>query len=250
MNKITVLLCLLLLVFSACKKDLYTFDDNASNEINVVETDFEYLTAKIKIDFQDGRKDLKASADLRIKKDSIIWFSVTPGLGIEASRGILTKDSLVIINKIDKVYSVLDFEELSERFKFEIDFHLVQSAILGNLIFPYENTRVSRLPDYFNYKQTKGKFLFDNFIGTSSNKIEKLLVKDLETQNTLQVIYKNFQEIDGQILPYQVFSSFNYFKASSATNKKTIVNIVYNKASIEKKPLRFPFRIPQKYEKK
>ncbi len=250
MNKITALLCLIVLLFSACKKNLYNYsNDLQSEELEVEEVDFEYLTAKVKIVYQDGKNDLKGTTDIRIKKDSIIWFSASK-VGIEGVRGIVTTDSLVILDKIKKTYSVYNFDELSELFQFNINYQLIQSAITGNLTFPYEKSNIQKLPEYFNYQQKEGKFLFDSYIGRKSMKVEKLVVKDMESQNTLQVVYENFQEIDEQILPFKVFSSFNYFNKTSGLNNKTIVNIVYNKASVVKKPLRFSFRIPQKYEKK
>ncbi|MEL6561427.1 MAG: DUF4292 domain-containing protein [Bacteroidota bacterium] len=249
MNKNTIYLCLMILVLSACKKNIYDFSQQEADELEIKEVEFEYLSAKMKVEYQDDKNDFKTSASLLMKKDSVIWFSMTKG-PLEVSRGMFTKDSLVILDKVNKQYSVYNFEELSKEVDFELDFGLIQSAVLGNLIFPYDKENISRQGDYYDYKKRKGRFVIDNYIGTNSMKIEKLIVQDMETQHTLQVDYKNFQLVEEQLLPYEVFSTFNYFSKNTSTNKKTIVNITFNKVTIEKKPLRFSFRIPQRYERK
>ena len=248
MNKSAIYLCLSIFLFSACKKNIYTFDQ-AVADLEVNETEFEYLSAKVKIDFQDDIRDFKTSSSLMMKKDSIIWFNAVKG-PYEVSRGIFTQDSVVILDKLKKTYSIYNYKELSEKIDFELNFKLIQAAIIGNLIFPYEQENVESTEQFFNYKKREGRFVFDNYIGRKSMKIEKMVVQDMETQHTLQVDYKNFQLIEDQLLPYEVFATFNYFSKNTSSNKKTIVNITFNKASIEKKPLRFPFRIPQKYERK
>ena len=248
MNKNAIYLFLSILLFSACKKDIYTFDE-AGKKLDVNETDFEYLSAKIKIDYQDDLKDFKTSSNLMMKKDSIIWFNAVKG-PLEVSRGIFTMDSVVILDKVKKTYASYSYEELSKKVDFELNFKLIQAAVIGNLIFPVEDENVSRSENFFNYKRREGRFMFDNYIGRKSMKIEKVVVQDMETQHTLQVDYKNFQMVNEQLLPYEVFSTFNYFSKNTSTNRKTIVNITFNKVSIENKPLRFPFRIPQKYERK
>lgn len=248
MNKSAIYLCLSIFLFSACKKNIYTFDQTLEN-LEVNETDFEYLSAKVKIEYQDDIRDLRTSSNLLMKKDSIIWFTAIKG-PVEVSRGIFTQDSVVILDKIKKTYSIYNYEELSQKIDFELDFSLIQSAVIGNLIFPYEKENVQTTEEYFNYKKREGRFVFDNYIGRESMKIEKVVVQDMETQHTLQVDYKNFQLVEEQVLPYEVFSTFNYFSKNTSTNKKTIVNITFNKVSIEKKPLRFSFRIPKKYERK
>ena len=239
----------MILVFSACKKNIYDFSQQEADELEIKEVEFEYLSAKMKVEYQDDKNDFKTSASLLMKKDSVIWFSMTKG-PLEVSRGMFTIDSLVILDKVNKQYSVYNFEELSKEVDFELDFGLIQSAVLGNLIFPYDKENISETDLYYDYKKRDGRFVIDNFIGKNSMKIEKLVVQDMQTQHALQVDYKNFQQVEEQLLPYEVFSTFYYFSKNTSTNKKTIVNITFNKVTIEKKPLKFSFRIPQKYERR
>src|ERR1700746_3695342 len=60
----------------------------------VKEIDFKYFSSKAKSNFKDEKENVNASVHIRMKKDSVIWMSITPGLGIEALRVLIRPDSV------------------------------------------------------------------------------------------------------------------------------------------------------------
>ncbi|HAR20844.1 MAG TPA: DUF4292 domain-containing protein, partial [Cytophagales bacterium] len=50
----------------------------------------------------DGTNQFSSPLTIRIRKDSVIWISVNPALGIEVVRALITKDSIFVIDKIHK----------------------------------------------------------------------------------------------------------------------------------------------------
>ena len=66
--------------------------------------DYEYLSAKTKITVINTDGKTEFSASVRIKKDSAIWISISPALGIEIVRVLITKDSIKIIDRFNKKY--------------------------------------------------------------------------------------------------------------------------------------------------
>lgn len=62
------------------------------------------FSAKLKIDYQGRDASDHATAYIRIKKDSLIWISLTGALGIEGFRLLINKDSVRMMNKLDKNY--------------------------------------------------------------------------------------------------------------------------------------------------
>ena len=70
-----------------------------------------------------------------MKKDSIIWISVNGALGIEGMRVLIDKDSVRILNKLDKEYQVRSLEYLQEVAAFPLDLRTVQELIIGILFF-------------------------------------------------------------------------------------------------------------------
>jgi len=127
------------LVFISCSKKLTSTDSLVKEEnLQIKQLDFEYFSAKSKIKYHDLDNNFKATANIRIKKDSVIWLSLTATLGIEALRVMITQDSIAIIDRVKKEYMRYDFEELNKKLNFEFDFQTIQAMILGNLPQPLQ----------------------------------------------------------------------------------------------------------------
>lgn len=247
MNKLWALLAVSLIFFTGCNKRLTNIFYRDDHRLVVNDVNFDYLSAKAKVDFESTKNSLSGTANLRLKKDSIIWISLSPGLGLEAARVLISRDSIFFISKIDKEYSQMSFVDLSEKFEFDIDFDLIQSVILGNLIYPYDREKVVKNAEMYAYNQQHGKFFFENFIGSKTMKLEKVQVRDTISKNTISVNYSDFQLVEEEIFPFKILVNLRYQEKSKGTTR---VELEYKQTNIEKKPLKFPFNVPQKYEHK
>jgi hypothetical protein len=244
MNRNSLIILVLMMVLSGCgKKISQLFYRDPS--LLVREIKFDYFSGKLKVDF-DGDKKVSGTANLRVRKDSVIWMSLSPGLGVEVARVLITQDSIFVIDKFNKKYINMDFVSLSKKFEFDIDYHLVESVILGNLIHPYKREKYKKAEGGSVYEQVEGKFLFQNTIGNNSKKLEKLTVTDTTSRSSINVNYSDFQQVEDQVLPFLITAVLKKGYASAIGTK---VEIVYSKAVIEKKTLKFPFSIPDKYER-
>src|SRR5678810_606150 len=98
--------------------------------------EFETFSAKINTDYEgsDGKK-YDVNVFIRMKKDSLIWISVNGALGIEGMRVLIDKDSVRILNKLDKEYQVRSLEYLTEVAALPLDLRTVQELIIGNPVF-------------------------------------------------------------------------------------------------------------------
>lgn len=73
-----------------------------------------------------------------MRKDSIIWASVSPALGIEVIRFVATKDTLKFIDRIHNKYFIGDYDTLGKMLNTEIDLEILQSLLVGNSVEFYE----------------------------------------------------------------------------------------------------------------
>jgi hypothetical protein len=250
MNKhlIACLLGILLVISSCGRKNIPTGPDVDPNSLNIQQVDFEYLSTKSKIKYQDSNQNLSASATIRFRKDSLIWISVSPALGIEAARCLITQDSITIINKLNKEYYVENFESLSQKFNIEINFDLIQAMLLGNL--PKNKLplhKVVKQNDHFLIKQVDGRLLIDNYVSRKNMKVEKVTMEEYPTDNSLLLEYGNFKSVEQFLIPFKNLISLSYGPDAS---DKTVIEIEHSKAEVGNKDLSFPFSIPQKYERK
>ncbi|GAB3246714.1 hypothetical protein GCM10027347_01770 [Larkinella harenae] len=217
----------------------------------VDQVDFEYLTAKSKVSFKSKDQDINnANVNLRIDKDSLIWLSVS-GVGVEVARALITKDSVVIMDRIHREYSVFDYPTLSQRFNFDLNFGLLQSLLVGNLPLPQEPAqRVKNEKDYLLLRQHEGKVLVDNYIGEQNRKLKKLLVVEQPTKNSLTLDYEDFTVLNNFLFPYTSLVTVDYKSKNDGQPYQTVLRIRHNKVELTDKNPGFPFSVPPKYQRR
>lgn len=250
MNKYLGLSLCILLVLGACKREsVPTVSRKELKELAIKEVDFNYLTTRSKFNFNDGERSIGATANIRIKKDSIIWFSVTPGFGIEAARGMVTQDSLFLINKLEKSYYAYSFPELSQKLNVNLSYDVFQAALLGDMLRPVSRRdRVDRQENQILVMQDEPQFNILNFISKESLKLDKVILQDKGSTNALTLNYNDFKQLGTNVLPYSSTISAKYQDKQDL--KTTTVAFKHNKAEFSDTALRFPFDIPDKYDLK
>ncbi|MBC7570183.1 MAG: DUF4292 domain-containing protein [Spirosoma sp.] len=217
---------------------------------NVAEIDFDYLTAKSKVSFKGPEQSIdNASVNIRVRKDSLIWVSISK-LGIEAVRGLISRDSIIILDKIHREYSVYDYPALSNQFNFAMNFDLLQALIVGNLPLPKRPAqKVKNERDYLLLRQSEGKVLVENYIG-EDRKLKKLMVTEQPTKNTLRLDYEDFSLLNDFLFPYTSLVTLNYQSKTDGQFYQTLLRIKHNKVELVDKNPGFPFTIPASYERR
>lgn len=243
------LLLIVPLVFQACsKKVVPTIDGELSKTLSIQEIDFEYFHGKARLNYNDGKKEREVKANIRVRKDSVIWMTFSV-IGVQGGKALINHDSITIVSTVDKEYFVFDYGELSKRFNFEINYHVVQSAFLGNLIQERSaDDKVQRLANNDLLEQRNGSVLIKNFINASISKIEKVELTEEDTKNSITLNYTNFQAVEDRIFPYNGVINLYYKTPGGILNN--VITFEYNKAEVGDKELRFPFNIPRKYDRR
>ncbi|MFZ1807680.1 MAG: DUF4292 domain-containing protein [Cyclobacteriaceae bacterium] len=244
-----ILLLVLPLLFQACSKRITPLTTGELSEtLAIQEIDFEYFHGKARLNYNDGKKEREVKATIRVRKDSVIWMTFSV-IGLQGGKALINHDSLTIVSTVDKEYYVFDYEELSKRFNFKVDYRVIQAAFLGNLIQPRsDRDKVVREATYDLLTQRNGSVLVKNYINASLSKIEKVELTEEDTKNALTLNYTNFQTVEDRIFPYT--GVINLFYKTPAGVLNNIITFEYNKAEVGDRELRFPFNIPRKYAKR
>ena len=95
--------------------------------LNIEEIDFEYMHGKARMVLRDANKEREVKANIRIRKDSVIWMTFSV-IGVQGGKALINKDSITIVNNVDNEYFQFDYAELSKRYNFEINYDVIQSA--------------------------------------------------------------------------------------------------------------------------
>lgn len=220
---------------------------------------FETLSSKAAIELDQGGKKTSFKANIRLRRDSAIWVSITPLLGIEMARVLITRDTVKVINRLEKNYFVGDYSYINKRFNVDLEFELLQSLLLGNAIAFESDEKLKFAIDkekYYlgNLKKRKANKAEDKpqriekekeevvslWVNQSNFKIENFLYSDLTADRFILGEYDNHFEVKDQLFPENLKFEFQ-------TLKPAIVKIEYSKVSLNN-PLKFSFNISSKYE--
>jgi len=232
----------------------YLFSQLKKNELK-----FDWISAKLSADLLIDKKSSSLNAHLRIKKDSLIWASFSPALGIEIARVLITTDSVKLLNRLNKTYFIGDFKLINQLLNTNLDFDILQSIIIGNDFSYYENDVFKanvfnklyhlstfgrkKLKKHVKNEQEELRVLVqDIWLDPENYKIKKIMIKLIQKENRkLEVFYSDFQKINEQLFPFQS-------NIVITSEKMMNISIKYSKIVFDV-PQGFPFKIPKKYTK-
>lgn len=102
-------------------------------QMEAADFDFEYLQAKAKVKFDDGKMNQSFTALIRIEHDKTIWMSLTGPFGIEGARILMSADRIQVIDRLNNKYYDEPFDFINNYLPFRTDFNFMQNLIVGNV---------------------------------------------------------------------------------------------------------------------
>ncbi|MGE0560193.1 MAG: DUF4292 domain-containing protein [Flavobacteriales bacterium] len=272
-NSLFTVVCALLLIYSCkapkevvkVKLEHYSTKE-LLEKLEIKEFQFESLSTKADITYTDD-KETSFKANLRIRKDSAIWLSITPALGIEMARVLITTDSVLFMDRLHNKYFVGDFAFINKMFDVDLDYNMLEALLVGNSIEFEKNekirTSIDRKKDYY-YIGTekkrkvkkdikKEKEVIKNqsqilWVYPETFKIAELLLFDPDKDQSLTGVFSNHKLVSGKeetVENEQLFPFNLNFVVESKKNLK--IDVEYGKVTLNKE-LNLSFKIPEKYE--
>ena len=222
------------------------------------EFQFETISAKAAVSVIDSIGKKKSfKTHVRIRKDSIIWMSIT-SFSIEAARVAITKDSVKFINRLNKEYFIGDFSYINRIFGTDLDYQMLEALLIGNSLDFDEDERVNSRVDrkkglYYlstvkkrkvkkELKKEKEKIKGEGLVlwlDPITFKVKELLLTSPRNNRSLLGVYSDYTEVEEQLIPFELRFLLK------ATTSNTL-DIKYSKFS-SGKSLSYPFKISSKY---
>ncbi len=249
MNKFFSGLLLLLALLSACRtlkispKKIKTQKVSFLNKkIEENRIDCKTFGGKAKVQLVSPDQSSKSfNATLRIKKDSLIWISIAPALGIEVSRLSITPDSLMVLDRLKKKYLRSSFKALSQKFSIPMDFYTLQELILGNAVEVREKVAVSSVDSNFHLivmenelQQLKVWLEPEKFL------LHQVKMKDKVNHQKMILTLSGYKAVNDKWFAYDRGLRLQQNQEFSA--KISFTNAKFDVAQ------KYPFTIPSKYE--
>lgn len=247
-------LCVLglsLLVLVGCQKKV-TPGASASvapetiNKVNVVNTDYTYLSAKGKVQSENSK--LSANLTLRMKKNEVIWASLQ-AFGFEAARLKVTPDSVYVVNRLKDEYLIGSYELLRQRYNIDVDFNTLQEILIGNFV-PGDpsKSKVEQEGPVQHLRSLRGSLQLDQYVDTSKFKMKRAEVRNLQNKDYMSVDYQDFEDVNGKPFAMALLLSIQLPEGNTA--KTNLVAVKHRQVSTAETSLDFPFSVPSNYERK
>lgn len=100
--------------------------------------EFDYLRYKANCDYKDSNMDQSFTMNIRMKRDSILWISIT-AVGFEVARAKLNTDSVKVISRLDKKYYTYGYDYIKKLSGTNLTLLQIQNLLTANLIYLPEN---------------------------------------------------------------------------------------------------------------
>lgn len=217
------------------------------NYERVIAGQLQYTTfnGKVDVEYKDADgKTINANAHLRMYRDSVIWLSLTGPLGIEGIRAYITKDSVKLLNKQDKIYTARSVSYLQDVTELPLDLASLQNLLIGNPVFFDSSINTYRLsPGSISLLSTGDFFTNLLTIGETDKSLQSSKLEDVEAERnrTCYLTYSAYEDKKGK--------NFSTIRTVSVTDKKKLnINLDFRNYDFNE-TLSFPFSIPKNYKR-
>lgn len=204
---------------------------------------FEWLSARTRIHYQDKSQSKSFTAAIRMRKDSVIWISVSTLLGVEAARLLIKDDSVYLIDRLNKKYYAERLAFLQRYVPFPFDIGLMQRIVTGSALMPPSH-RTSIKTEKNGYVIFSENTFYHNTINLNKDDLtistEHLF--DRQNDRSLSLTFDDYKNDSGRLFSYTrriVFSG----------NTEGALSLRFSKVMWDE-PQSFPFHKGARHEKK
>ncbi|ASZ10794.1 DUF4292 domain-containing protein [Chitinophaga pendula] len=225
---------------SSSNEEAVAFNRNLLSKIRERHIDYTTFSAKLKVDFENEKQSHQnVNTVIRMKKDSLIWISVSfPVLG-EVARAIITPDSLKAYDKFNKRLYLRALSDAQDVLNIPFDFKTLQDLIIGNPVFLTDSVyQVVKTPAIISFSCDSSAFtsLFNVFADDYVLQQSKVMDKGAGQQRSCELTYGEYKDAGG----YKFATRRRLF-----VEEKNITRIAmeFNKVEFNQS-LSFPFTVP------
>ena len=215
MQKIKVLAAIILLIVSGCGSSRRAADRTAGRtgetgtEYSVAEvvrnniTNENFYISKADLRIEQENIAVRLSASFRFRKPDSLLVIVRSRSGIEAGRGLVTRDTILINDRINRNLMIGSAESLGSKYGIDagLIYALFGDVIIGNEDFKRKlNCRDRNATDVFRYGGRRIEYTFD----CSRNKVLKTYFEGDVRSGNITLEYSDFADAGRARIPQRI----------------------------------------------
>ena len=212
---------------------------------------YQTLTARLGVEINLPNLQVNSTrVDLKMIKDSAFQLSVQPLLGIELFRIEVSRDSIKVLDRMNKRYLAENYETLRAQTPITFNFYNLQALFTNRLFLPGEQTVSESQYDRFRFDQSGTTVLIQakdpmglryTFEADGEEKLLATEMTDAKGQYRLRWGYADFRVVEKQLFPQRM--TVEAFKEGNAEG-----NVQWGVTRMRlDEPVKLDFVIPAKY---
>lgn len=240
-QKIFIFSVFTLLIFSGCKTSHSITKTGAKQDSQVAQliqkvqkAQPQFKTAnvsKVAMEFDLNERKINVSATCKIRKDSAIFLSIQPFMGIEMFKAEIMPDSIRVFDKMNRKYYVIDYTSMSKQFGVDINFSSLQALIFNQFfcigakeLLP-DSCKLTALADGRKKIDFETEKMLQSTEISSLNTIQQVILKSKNVTYQLQTNYDDFTVVNNVNFPQKI--------TLLATSKKSKASCVFSILKVE-----------------
>lgn len=197
---------------------------------------FEWFTAKAKVTFISGADQAEFTANIRMRRDSAIWVSVSPLLGIEVARVLLTNDSIRIIDRINNEYYSRDYRYFNQYTSLPVNYDVMQRLIAGSALFTNERQFKIDQSDSAYFLKWENDLQSNSItLGRNFRTLSQTITDSAEA--TVSILQQQYEIPDTS--PFSLWRKIELIRPQQAT-----IIITFSKIKVNQ-PVKLPFNVKE-----
>lgn len=227
------------------KPEIKTAVNDVLSKVLKNKIDFSTFNAKVRVKYAGTDGGDEATAFVRIKKDSAIWFSLRGPLGVEGFRVLITKDSVKVMNLLKKNVQYKSIDYLQELADIPLDFTAIQDIVIGNPVFIDSNVVSHEVNANNQLLVLMAGNVFKHLLSLDNSDYKILHSKlddvDASRSRTCNITFGDYENTSGFL--------FSKAREISVTEQSKLdINLDFKQYSFNQS-LTFPFNIPKNYKR-
>ncbi|MFM1945918.1 MAG: hypothetical protein RL207_201 [Bacteroidota bacterium] len=211
--------------------------------------------SKLDINYKDSTTDISFKTSLKIVADSAVSAIITYAR-IPIVTAMVTKDTITVVNKREKCYTVQSLDYLKTTFGVDFTYENMEELFLGKPLDYNIEQKYFVDHDPYRYsisthkkrdkkrmdRRPKEDIVLNYILSNDGKSLQQTTIKSPSDSTEITVIYEQRQEVNGMNVPKVVHMHIK------AKEKGIYIKMDYEKVEINE-PQELIIVIPEKYEK-
>lgn len=210
------------------------------NALELHNQEFEWFSAKGKLSYKSVDESGKATINIRMKKDSLIWMNIKK-FSVEISRVMMTPDSVYIVYRWERLYEKGRLDEFTRAYNTELNFSELQELFFGNVPNTENVSFVAKDSLKYHLTAEEKGISYDYHINPFNLLLDKFYAQDISQREVIGKYGDYKKAEDGDLFSY--LREYTFKEGSEVT----YLAIDYSDVEIDV-PKKIKFSIPSNYD--